>query len=46
MSTSLLECLVSAKFAALADGADLGRDTFRPPEPREWESPTRKADLR
>ncbi len=44
-STSLLECLVSAKFAALADGADLGRETFRLPDPREWESPTREADL-
>lgn len=43
-STSLLECLVSAKFAALADGADLVRESFRLPEPREWESPTREAD--
>ena len=43
-STSLLECLVSAKFAALADGTDLARETFRLPEPREWESPTREAD--
>lgn len=43
-STSLLECLVSAKFAALADGTAIARETFRLPEPREWESPTREAD--
>jgi L-aspartate oxidase len=43
-STSLLECLVSAKFAAIADGADIGREPFRLPEPRDWESPTREAD--
>lgn len=44
-STSLLECLVSAKCAALADVADLGASTdFRQPTPREWESPTREAD--
>lgn len=43
-STSLLECLVSAKFTALADGTDLVREMFRLPEPREWESPTREAD--
>lgn len=43
-STSLLECLVSAKFAAHADAADVGRDAFRLPAPREWESPTREAD--
>jgi L-aspartate oxidase len=43
-STSLLECLVSAKFAALADGADIAKETFRLPDPREWESPTREAD--
>jgi len=43
-STSLLECLVSAKFTALADGADIDSDTFRLPDPREWESPTRDAD--
>jgi L-aspartate oxidase len=43
-STSLLECLVSAKFAALADGTDIVREKFRLPEPREWESPTREAD--
>lgn len=43
-STSLLECLVSAKFAALADAADIAGGTFRTPEPRVWESPTREAD--
>ncbi len=43
-STSLLECLVSAKFAAIADAEDIARETFRTPEPREWESPTREAD--
>lgn len=43
-STSLLECLVSAKFTALADSADLTRESFRLPEPREWESPKREAD--
>lgn len=43
-STSLLECLVSAKFTALADGTDIVRETFRLPDPREWESPTRDAD--
>jgi L-aspartate oxidase len=43
-STSLLECLVSAKFAALADGTDIVREQFRLPDPREWESPTRDAD--
>jgi L-aspartate oxidase len=43
-STSLLECLVSAKFTALADGTDIARETFRVPAPREWESPTREAD--
>jgi L-aspartate oxidase len=43
-STSLLECLVSAKFAALADGTDLVKESYRLPDPREWESPTRDAD--
>lgn len=43
-STSLLECLVSAKFAARADAADVAAETFRLPDPREWESPTRDAD--
>jgi L-aspartate oxidase len=43
-STSLLECLVSAKYTALADGTDIVRQKFRLPEPREWESPIREAD--
>ena len=43
-STSLLECLVSAKATALADAAEIGREEFRQPAPREWESPTREAD--
>ncbi len=43
-STSLLECLVSAKFAAMADAEDVAREEFRLPVPREWESPTREAD--
>jgi len=47
-STSLLECLVSAKMTARADLADLaaaGRGADAPlPEPREWRSPARSAD--
>jgi L-aspartate oxidase len=43
-STSLLECLTSAKFTALADADDVARLTFHLPEPRAWESPTREAD--
>jgi len=43
-STSLLECLTSAKFTAQADAADLARATFPPSEPRAWESPSRVAD--
>src|SRR5581483_3892546 len=43
-STSLLECLVSAKFTARADLDDIARQEFRLPAPREWESPTREAD--
>lgn len=43
-STSLLECLVSAKFAAQADAADIARGGFRLPAPREWSSPGRDAD--
>ena len=43
-STSLLECLVSAKFSALADAAEIKSQDFRLPNPREWESPTREAD--
>lgn len=43
-STSLLECVVSAKFAALADSTDLAALPFRLPEPRPWETPAREAD--
>ncbi len=43
-STSLLECVVGAKFTARADAADLAGGSFRIPEPRVWESPTRDAD--
>jgi L-aspartate oxidase len=43
-STSLLECLVSAKFTAQADAAEIATTEFRLPEPRVWESPTRDAD--
>jgi L-aspartate oxidase len=43
-STSLLECLTSAKAAVRADLADLNRETFRFPEPRPWDSPSREAD--
>lgn len=43
-STSLLECLTSAKFAAIADAADVANGSFRQPAPRAWESPTREAD--
>lgn len=45
-STSLLECLTSAKAAAAADVADItsrGMD-FRLPDPRPWASPGRTAD--
>lgn len=43
-STSLLECLTSAKFTAIADAADVANGSFRQPAPRAWESPTREAD--
>ena len=43
-STSLLECLTSATFAAEADAADIASGGSRLPEPRPWESPTRRAD--
>ena len=44
-STSLLECLTSAKFAAIADASDIAAGGFRLPAPPPWESPTREADL-
>ena len=43
-STSLLECLTSAKFTARADAADISAGGFPRPTPRPWESPTREAD--
>jgi L-aspartate oxidase len=43
-STSLLECLTSAKFTARADAAEIARGEFRRPEPRPWAGPTREAD--
>jgi L-aspartate oxidase len=43
-STSLLECLTSAKFAAIADAADIAAGGFRLPVPRAWQSPNREAD--
>jgi L-aspartate oxidase len=43
-STSLLECLTSAKFTAAADAAEIATGEFRLPAPRLWESPTREAD--
>jgi L-aspartate oxidase len=45
-STSLLECLTSAKAAAHADAAEIHapKREFRLPDPRPWESPTREAD--
>jgi L-aspartate oxidase len=43
-STSLLECITGARFAANADARDLGGLAFHLPRPRDWESPTRTAD--
>jgi L-aspartate oxidase len=43
-STSLLECLTSAKFAVRADAAEIRSGEFRSPAPRPWEGPTREAD--
>jgi L-aspartate oxidase len=45
-STSLLECLTSAKGCARTDADEILSDysEFRLPEPRPWESPTREAD--
>ncbi len=44
-STSLLECLVSAKSAAAADAGELDSGRFHLPEPRVWASPAKEADL-
>lgn len=43
-STSLLECLVSAKFTASADAAEITRGEFRLPAPRAWIGAEREAD--
>jgi L-aspartate oxidase len=43
-STSLLECLTSARATALADRRDLDSKTFHLPTPRDWESPSRTSD--
>ncbi len=43
-STSLLECVTGAHFAAAADAADIASGTFGAPVPKPWESPTRRAD--
>lgn len=45
-STSLLECLTSAKAAAHTDAAEIkaAQTSFRLPDPRPWESPVREAD--
>ncbi len=47
-STSLLECLVSARAAALADASELAAlllNKQKLPEARDWASPARSADL-
>ncbi len=43
-STSLLECLTGAAFAAGADAVDIAQGSFRLPDPNPWEGPTRVAD--
>jgi L-aspartate oxidase len=43
-STSLLECLTSAKFTALADIRSISENHFNLPAPRPWESPREEAD--
>jgi L-aspartate oxidase len=43
-STSLLECLTSAKFTAQADARDIASMEFKLPYPRAWESPREEAD--
>lgn len=44
-STSLLECLVSAKAAAQADAVECAAREFPQPTPRPWSSPAKEADL-
>tara|TARA_B100000519_G_C14247234_1_gene440465 strand:- start:2149 stop:2919 length:771 start_codon:yes stop_codon:yes gene_type:complete len=43
-STSLLECLVSAKLSAESDCQDVGAEKFHLPDVREWQSPNESAD--
>jgi L-aspartate oxidase len=43
-STSLVECLTSAKFTALADARDVASMDFKLPDPRPWKSPPEEAD--
>ncbi|MSU22216.1 MAG: FAD-dependent oxidoreductase [Opitutus sp.] len=43
-STSLLECLTSAKFTARSDAAEIAGGKFHLPEPRAWFGPEREAD--
>lgn len=43
-STSLLECLTSAKFTARADAAAIAAGNFRLPEPQAWRAVDREAD--
>lgn len=43
-STSLLECLVSAKLTAEADARELARGGCYVPSPRPWRSPEKRVD--
>lgn len=43
-STSLLECITSAKFTAIADADELANIDFPRAQPRPWESPVGEAD--
>jgi L-aspartate oxidase len=43
-STSLLECLTSAKFTARADAAAIAAGNLRLPEPQAWRAVDREAD--
>ncbi|NNK34302.1 MAG: FAD-dependent oxidoreductase [Xanthomonadales bacterium] len=43
-STSLVECLTSARSTARADARDIGALDFKQPDPRPWRSPANEAD--
>ena len=43
-STSLLECLTSAKFTAQADAGEIAGGEFRQPDPPPWQGQLREAD--